>query len=430
MRAAPSTDRTGAGALGIAGWCLYDWANSSVNTVIGTFVFAVYFAAGVVGDQTQGSAMWSTMIGVSGLAIAVLSPALGAIADHTGRRKPWLAGLLLLTVGPTALLWFATPDAGSIWLVLGLVFVANLGLELGVVFYNAMLPDVATPKMTGRVSGWAWGVGYAGGLACLAVALLGLVGLGDTPAWFGLPTDNAENVRATALLVAVWFTVFSLPLFLWTPDQPATGTGLSAAVRRGLADLWRTLKSLPGHGNLVRYLIASALYRDAIITITAVGGLYASDTFAMGFDEIILFAIGLNVTAGLGAIAFAWVDDWLGPKRTILIALVGLVATGAPILVISDSSTFIALALGLGIFFGPAQAASRTMMVRLAPPDQEAEFFGLYAFAGKSVAFLGPVAFGAVTALSGTQRLGLATILVFVVAGGLLLATVKEPRRG
>ena len=413
---------------GIIGYCLYDWANSSVNTVIGTFVFAVYFAAAVVGDETQGSAMWSTMIGVSGLAIAVMSPVLGSIADYTGRRKRWLAGLMVATVVPVALLWFATPDTGSIWLVLILVFVANVALELGTVFYNAMLPTVAPPHMTGRISGWAWGAGYAGGLACLAIALLGLVGLGETPAWLGLPTEQSENVRATALLVALWFAVFSVPLFLMTPDQPATGIGLNTAVRRGLRELKTTLKSLRGERDLLRFLVASALYRDAIITISAVGGLYASDTFGMGFDEIIIFAIGLNVTAGIGAAAFAWVDDWIGPKRTILISLVGLTATGVPIILIDDSTTFIALALGLGLFFGPTQAASRSLMVRLSPPGKQGEFFGLYSLAGKSVAFLGPLIFAGATALSGTQRVGLATILVFIVAGAALLWTVREPR--
>ena len=419
--------RTGARPLGVAGWCLYDWANSSVNTVIGTFVFAVYFAAGVVGDETRGSALWSTMVGVSGLAVAVCSPILGAVADHLGRRKPWLFVLMVMTVVPTALLWFVTPDPASIWLALVLAFFATSALELGTVFYNAMLPGVAPPHKTGRVSGWAWGAGYAGGLACLAVALLGLVGLGETTPWLPLPTDNSENIRATALLVALWFSLFCLPLFVFTPDQPPTGLSTRTAIRRGLRSLAQTLRGLPKHRDVLWFLVASALYRDAIITITAVGGLYAAGTFGMGFDEIIVFAIGLNVTAGLGAAAFAWVDDWLGPKRTILISLVGLMVTGAPIILVTDSTAFIVLALGLGIFFGPAQAASRSMMVRLSPPELQTEFFGLYALAGKSVAFVGPLLFGFATTVSGSQRVGLATILVFVVAGALILLRVREP---
>lgn len=428
-----------AGLLGIGSWCLFDWANSAYNTVIGTFIFSVYFAGGVgadgepwgiVGNATDGSAIWGYAVGVSGIGMALLSPVLGAIADQSGPRKPWIALLVAVTLIPTALLWFAAPSPSFILYAIVLIVISNMAFELSLVFYNAMLPGIAPPGMTGRVSGWAWGVGYLGGLACLAVALLGFVGLGDSPAWLGLPTEQSENVRATALLVTVWFMVFSLPLFLFTPDTPSQHRPIGQAVRDGVGTLLRTIREVRRHGQLLRFLIASALYRDGIITITAVGGLYASGTFGMGFDQIILFAIGLNVTAGLGSIAFAWVDDWLGPKRTILISIVGLLAFGAPLVVINDADTFILLALGLGAFFGPAQAASRTFMAKLAPPGKEGEMFGLYGFAGKSIAFLGPALFGLVTDLADSQRAGVSTILLFFIAGGLLLLTVREPAPG
>ena len=422
--------------LGIASWCMFDWANSAYNTVIGTFIFSVYFAGGIgsdgqpwgiVGDATRGSAIWGYAIGLSAVGMALVSPVLGAIADQSGPRKPWIALLVALTLVPTTLLWFAEPSPSFIVYAITLVVISNIAFELSLVFYNAMLPGIAPPGMTGRVSGWAWGVGYLGGLACLAVALLGFVGLGDTPAWLGLPTEQSENVRATAPLVTAWFVLFALPLFLFTPDAPPRDRPLGKAVRDGVATLLQTLREVRRYGQLVRFLIASALYRDGIITITAIGGLYASGTFGMGFDQIILFAIGLNVTAGLGAIGFAWVDDWIGSKRTILLSIVGLLAFGAPLVFITEASSFIALALGLGIFFGPVQAASRTFMAKLAPPGKEGEMFGLYGFAGKSVAFLGPLLFGLVTDLFDSQRAGVSTILLFFIAGGLLLLTVREP---
>ena len=408
-------------------WCLYDWANSAFNTVIGTFVFSVYFARGIYGDETAGSAVWGFALGAAGLGVALLSPVLGAIADNSGRRKPWLAVLVALTLLPTAALWYAAPDKSMVPFALACVIVATIAFELANVFYNAMLEGVAPPGMIGRVSGWAWGLGYAGGLGCLVVALLGFV-QPDAP-WFGLSKEGAENIRATAVLVALWFGVFSLPLFLYTPDLPATGIPVRQAVTRGLAQLAQTLRDVRRYGDIVRFLIASALYRDGLATLFAMGGLYAAGTFGMEFEEILIFAIGLNVTAGLGAFGFAWLDDAAGSKRTVFVALVGLIGFATAVLLVTDKTVFIALALGLGIFVGPAQAASRSLMARLSPNELETEMFGLYAFAGKSVAFLGPVLFGIATEAFDSQRAGMATILLFFVAGGAVLTTVREPVR-
>jgi Permeases of the major facilitator superfamily len=269
----------------IFGWCLYDWANSAFNTVILTFVFSVYFAKGIVGDEATGSSLWGLTIGLAGLAVALLSPALGAIADHAGSRKPWLGTLMLITVLGTAGLWFATPDPGSITLVITLVVLTSVSFELGQVFYNAMLPSVAPAKAVGRISGLGWGLGYFGGLACLALCLTLLIQ--PDPPLFGLDAGSQEPVRATALLVAIWFTVFALPLFLFTRDSGAANPlPLRPAMRAGLQQLVTSLKSLPAQGDLLRFLIASALYRDGLGTLFAVGGLYAAGTFGMDFDEI------------------------------------------------------------------------------------------------------------------------------------------------
>jgi UMF1 family MFS transporter len=333
---------------------------------------------------------------------------------------------VVAAVGSTALLWLATPARDQVSFALTCVLIATVAFELANVFYNAMLDDVAPKGMLGRVSGWAWGLGYAGGLCCLAVALVGFIRT-DSP-WFGLSRDGAENVRATALLVAVWFGVFSIPLFLFTPDAPETGVRPRAAIREGLVQLLHTVRGLRRHTDSLRFLIASALYRDGLATLFAMGGLYAAGTFAMPMEEILMFAMGMNVTAGLGAAGFAWLDDAIGSRRTVLFALMGLVGFGLPILLVSDPTAFVLIALGLGIFVGPAQAASRSLMARLAPPELETEMFGLYAFAGKSVAFLGPLAFAFATDIFGSQRAGVATILLFFIAGGAILHGVREPK--
>ncbi len=423
VKAAPAADR-----LGIFSWCLYDWANSAFSTVIGTFVISVYFARSIYGDATAGASAWGYAIGISGLVVAILSPFLGAIADHAGRRKPWIGVFVTLTILPTALLWYAEPDRSFVLFTLMTVGLANVAFELAGVFYNAMLPDIAPRPYLGRVSGWAWGLGYAGGLTCLAIALFGFTGLdGDSAGFLGLPEENSENVRATAPLVAIWFAVFSLPLFFLTRDEPDSGLSIRTSIRRGISTLIATLKRARDYGQIVRFLIASALYRDGLTTLFAMGGVYASVAFGMELSEILKFAIGLNVTAGLGAAGFAWLDDGRGSKPTVLVALVGLVLFAIPLLLVTDAQTFIYLALGLGIFVGPAQAASRSLMARLSPKDMETEMFGLYAMTGKSAAFFGPVIFSTVTAISGSVRLGMSTIVIFWIAGGLLLLAVKEP---
>ncbi len=412
------------GKSGIFAWCLFDWAMSAYNTVIGTFVFAVYFQRGIHGDEIAGSAMWSAAIGWAGLAVAILSPILGAIADQGGRRKPWLGLFVATTLIASSLLWFAEPSPNFIVMALGLVIVGTIAFELANVFYNAMLPGLAPPKYLGRISGWGWGLGYIGGLTCLGLALIGLV-QAETP-WFGLSQDGAENIRATGPLVAIWFGLFALPLFFLTPDAKGQGKPLGRAISDGLKTLWQTLLDMGNHKNIVIFLIASTLTRDGLATLFAVGGLYAAGTFQMDFDQIILFAIGLNVSAGLGATVFAFLDDGIGSRRTILIALAGLIIVGIPILFISDASVFIGLALALGLFVGPAQAASRSLMARLAPAGKETEMFGLYALTGKSVAPLGLFAFSILTTAFNSQRAGMASILCFWALGALLMLFVRE----
>lgn len=410
-------------------WCLYDWANSAFATVIITFVFSVYFARTMIGDEVRGSVLWGYGLAASGLAIALLGPVLGAIADHYGAPKRWLASFLGLCIVATAALWFGVPGASAhnIILILVLVAIANTGLELSLVFYNAMLPQLVPPRYLGRYSGWGWGLGYLGGLCCLVLVLFGLVGLGERLPWAALPRDEAQHIRASSLLTALWLLVFSLPLLRLTHAGGRGALTLTQAARKGLGQLAGTLRQVRAHANLARFLIASALYRDGLGTLFAVGGLYAAGTFGLNFEEILIFAIGLNVTAGLGAILFAFIDDKIGSKRTVLIALAGLFGLGLAILLIDSKAVFMALALGLGLFIGPAQAASRTLAARLTPPAMAAQTYGLYAFTGKSIAFLGPLAFALATQAFDSQRAGIATILIFWLAGGALLVKVREP---
>jgi len=410
----------------IISWGMFDWANSSFPTIITTFIFAAYFTRSVAADTIVGTAQWGYAIAFAGMIVAVLSPVLGAIADNEGRRKPWLGVLTLIVIISTYLLWFTKPSTAYVGWALTWVVIATIAFELAAVFYNAMLPDIAPRGYMGRVSGWAWGLGYAGGLMSLVVALFGFVEGGLT--FFHLDTGAAEHIRITSPLVAVWFGVFAIPLFMYVPDKPSSGVGVKKAITLGLRDLKKTIRQLPQNQSMLRFLIARMIYIDGLNTAFAFGGIYAVGTFGMTLTEVIQFGIAMNVTAGIGAASFAWLDDYIGGKPTILISLLGMILSGFGLVIISSKLSFWILALFLGLFVGPIQAASRSLMARLSPKEIMTEMFGLYAFSGRITAFLGPLSFGLLTEYFHTQRAGMASVLVLLALGGLILLTVRAPK--
>jgi UMF1 family MFS transporter len=294
------------------------------------------------------------------------------------------------------------------------------------VFYDAMLRSIAPPGYIGRMSGWGWALGYGGGLASLVLALVLLVNADPPP--FGLETGAYEHVRATGVLAAVWFGLFAIPLFLFTPDRPPTGKSIRDAVQTGLRSLTTTMRQLLANRTIARFLLAHMFYTNGLNTLFAFGGIYAAGTFQMSFSEVLTYGIALNVTAGLGAAGFAWVDDLIGSKRTVLIALAALSVLGLALVLVEAKPVFFGLGCLLGIFVGPAQAAGRALMARLAPKELETEAFGLYELAGKVTIFAGPLLLGLATDLFRSQRVGMSTILLFFVAGFIILLPLREPR--
>lgn len=403
-------------------WALYDWANSAFFTIILTFVFAQYFSVSVIQDEVAGTRAWGNIVGIAGVVIAILAPILGAVADQSGRRKPWLISFTLLCVISSAMLWTVTPDQSQFWTAALWVGLGTLGAEFAFIFYNSMLPDLARPERTGRWSGWAWGLGYVGGIASLVVALYGFIEADGT--FFNLDRDAAEHVRATFVLVAVWYLVFALPAFFFIPDRPSTGLSLGAATRAGLAQLKQSIAHVRQYRDIVRFLVARMLYTDGLATIFTFGGVYAAGTFNMSPTEVLQFAIALNVTAGLGALGFAWIDDALGGRNTILLSLVGLGCSAFAILVVDGATAFWIWGMILGIFVGPLQSASRSHLARVAPPHLQTQMFGLFAFSGKATAFAGPLLVGWVTSVTDSQRWGMSTILLFLLIGFVLMLKV------
>lgn len=457
MMSPPSTPRTAPNRAGIAGWVLFDWASQPVYTLVLTFLFAPYFASGFYADAVQGQAVWGYLIAISGFIVAFASPVVGAIADVTGRRKIWIFGLSVFMICGLCSLWLAAPGAQQ-WLIpvaVGLV-VALVAAEIATVFTNAMMAELVSEDALGRLSGTGWAVGYLGGLASLVVAAGLLVAdpatgktmLGATPL---LPLDGAarEGDRVIGPFSALWYLIFVIPLFLFTPDSKGSGASAGAAVRQGLGQLKQTFLHVRQYGGAVRFLVARMLYADGLGAIFAFGGVYGAAVFGWSTIDLGMFGILLTITGAAGAFVGGILDDRFGPKSVIIATLIGLMIGAVGIVSIdathvlfvvemsakeAGSSAFtsgaeyvyLAFAVLLGLVAGPLQSASRSYFARIAPPDMRTEFFGLYAFSGKITAFAAPLLVGTVTAWSGSQRLGIATILLFLSAGLAIMMTVRR----
>lgn len=401
---------------------MYDWAAAAFPSIITTFIFAAYFTSHVAANPIIGTSQWAGATALAGIIIAFLSPMFGAIADHGGRHKIWLLLFTILCIVSTALLWFSYPDVSSVYYTLTWVVIGTICLEIALVFYNSFLPHIAPEGYVGRLSGWAWGIGYVGGIIALSIVLFVFINM--HPSW--LDTKTAAQVRICGPLVAIWFGVFSLPLFIIIPDTPSSRLSIRETIKLGLSELSNTLKELPKQKNLFLYLIAHLIYIDGLNTVFAFGGIYAAGTFKMDLSQVILFGITMNVTAGLGAIVLAFMDDRLGSKFTILVSIAGLTLLSLPLLVVQSANVFWGLALLLAVFVGPVQAASRSLMARISPLEKSTEMFGLYALSGRITSFVGPWLLGLVTLHFHSQRAGMATVVIFFIVGGILMFWVKE----
>ncbi|OCH96780.1 MFS transporter [Legionella jamestowniensis] len=407
----------------IMAWALYDFANSSYFVVIFTFVFATYFTNEIADNVIKGTALWGYTISASAFFVAITSPFAGAIADYGGHHKGWLFFYTYLAVIAIACLWFAYPGETSIPLALTGIFFSSFALEVGAVFYNAFLIKLAPVAYLGRISGWAWGCGYLGGLLCLIVALYVCVD-GFIGRWLG--TQDSANVRSVTLLVAMWLVIFSLPLFLMVKQQPGKKLTIGKAIKKGGTELKGTLRGLLLQKDLLLFLIARIIYIDGLDALLALGGIYAAGTFKLSLSDVMIFGIIINITAGIGAAIFAWCDDWIGSKKTILIALACLLSVYCFLLFVTKAALFWMFAPAIGIFVGPIQAASRTLLARLAKPEEITQMFGLYNLSGKATSFLGPFAVGVMAEFANSQRAGMAMLIPFFIVGGILLTFVRE----
>lgn len=421
----------------VTAWCLYDWASSAFSSIVTTFIFATYFTTKIAADSITGTYQWANAASISGIFIAILSPVFGAIADYGGKHKYWLFVFTYTSAISTALLWFAYPTQESIFFTLTIVIIATITYEIAQVFYNSFLLDLVPKTHIGRISGIGWGLGYIGGIVALAITLFLFI----EPRIPWLTNNLDANIRICGPFVALWYGVFALPIFIMVPSLKVVKRPFPVALHEGLKRLYHTVKKLPGEKNILLYLIARMFYIDGLNTVFAFGGIYAAGTFGMSFQKVLLFGITMNIAAGIGALSLSFVDDWIGPKKTIMVSIGCLIIFGGFLVFVEAEWLFWIASLCLCIFVGPVQSASRSLMVRLiVSKSLVSEMFGLYALSGRVTAFLGPWILGVMTYHFASQRVGIGSILFFFAIGGILLsfvaektelnlATVREPNR-
>ncbi len=439
---------------GIWGWVMFDWAAQPFFTVVTTFVFGPYFVARLTDDPISAQATWSNMATVSSIIIALFSPILGSIADQSGARKPWIAFFAAIKIVSLLFLWFAAPGSPIILPIVCMIF-ASIAAEFSIVFNDSMMPRLTNPQNVGRISNLAWGLGYLGGMVVLiaVVTLLaanpqtGLTIAGIKPL-FGLDPATGEDARITGPIAAIWYLLFILPMFLLTPDADR-GLPFGAAIRSGLAELKTTLRELRDRPVLLRFLIARMLYQDGVNGVLILGGVFAAGMFGWATMEIGLFGILLNVVAIVGCFAAGRVDQKLGSRITILISLVllliatvGIVSTekastlfgwiqlptadNGGIFVTGAEKAYLLYGILIGLAFGPVQASSRSYLARNITIAEAGRYFGIYALSGRATSFMATLSFSIATYLSGSAHIGMATLIVFLGLGFVLLLRVPE----
>jgi UMF1 family MFS transporter len=455
-RGVPRDAAERAGKRGLFGWVLFDWATQPFYTLVVTFLFAPYFVNGFMADPARGAALWAYATGIAELIAAALAPVLGAIADAGQPRKPWIAAFSAMLVVGLFGLWLAAPGRTDLVPVVLIAFgVAIIGAELATVFTNAMMTSLVSDKRLGTLSGAGWAAGYVGGLVSLALVAGLLVAdpaTGKTllglPPLVPLDPGTREGDRLVGPFSAIWYLVFVLPLFLFTPDRRAAPLQ-PRAVTAGLTQLVRSVKDLVrDDAQVALFLLARMLYADGLGAVFAFGGIYAATVFGWGATELGLFGIVLTLAGTIGAALGGPIDDARGSKRVIVFTLGLFVLAAIGVLSVDRESVlfvlpveakvpgsapfastgeqvYLAFAILIGLASGPIQSSSRALLARMSPPGKITEFFGFFSFSGKITAFAAPLLIGAVTQATGSQRLGIASSLAFLLAGLLLLLRVN-----
>ncbi len=400
-------------------WLLFDFANTSFSVMMVTFAFPLFFKNVICKGEPMGDALWGFSISLSMLLVAVISPVLGAAADYSGKRKRFLLFFTVASVLATAMLSFFGP--GMVVAAVILFIIANMGFEGGLVFYDAYLKELASPKSIGRVSGYGFAMGYLGALSILLLVspLLSK----------GIVLTNMPNVQLSFLVVAIFFALFAAPLFLVLRDEkkndrPAISF---ASLINSIREVRYTVQHIMSYPDLVRFLLAYFFYNDAILTVIAFSSIYAQNSLGFTTGELIEFFMLVQTTAIAGSVIFGFVTDKVGPKKTIVMTLMIWFVVIFAAIFADSKELFFYTGMLAGMSMGSSQAASRSMMALLTPQEHVTEFFGFYdGTFGKASAVVGPLVFGLVSAQAGSQKVALASLLVFFTLGLLLMTRVSS----
>lgn len=434
MTGRATTVPVGSARSKVAAWALWDCGSTGLNAIVATFVFSVYLTgtvgAGLPGDTSPASWLGRTLT-ISGLAVAVLAPLTGVVAQDPHRRRIALTVLSALAVAFTASMVLIRADPRYLAAGLALLALTAACGDLASVPYNAMLRQLSTPQTAGRISGLGWAAGYSGSVLLLLIIYTGFImGDGPTRGLLDLPVEDGWNVRIAMVMAACWFAVLALPL-LWTahrlgdPADPAAVPGVSAAYRRLFSDLrseWRRDR------NFVYYLVVSAVFRDGLAGIFAFGAVLGVSVYGLSAADVLVFGVIASTVAAIGAVLGGRLDDLVGAKPVILAALTSLILIGLALLMLSGPGAFWVCGLGLAFFVGPTQSAARTLLLRMTSDGKEAVAFGLYTMTGRAVAPLAPWLFFIFVDLFGTDRAGLAGVLLVLGLGLAGMLAVRVPR--
>jgi UMF1 family MFS transporter len=422
----------------ITGWVMYDFANSAFATTISAVIFNKYFATVVAGGEKgvdifgihlHGAAFFTFTVSIAMTLVAISAPLLGAIADYSQSKRRFLILYCYTGVLFTGLLYFI--HEGDYWIGAFFFIMASLGFSGGNVFYNAFLPEIASPRIIGRISGWGFTLGYLGGGLLLVINLIML----NYPTWIGFP-EGTFTVHHTFLSVSIWWGLFSLPTFLWVKDrkvaQASLPVNMGPLLKIGWQRVFQTMKKINSYRELKKFLFAFLLYNDGIQTVIIVASIFGAEILKMNTGELIFYFLVIQGTAFWGSLLFGYLADWMGKKKTILLTLwiwMLVVVWAYRLGIFWDPKTeYWILGILAGIVLGGSQSASRALAASLIPEGHTAEFFGFFAIAHKFASIFGPLVYGVILSLTGSLQNAILSLVLFFGLGIFLLMRVDEKK--
>ena len=401
-------------------FALYDFANSAFTTIIITFIFATYFAKQIAPNPILGQSYWGWAIGITGLLVALIGPLIGSFADKKNCTEFFIKLFTIICIILTSFLWFAKPSEKYLLYTLLVVASANFFYELSLIFYNSILKRISNSNNLGKSSGFSFALGYIGGILILIICIKVFIDNEVLP--FGLSKENSENIRATSIVVALWYLIFSIP-FLFSLKKK-----INNKIERSSNNI-KKIKNLfwdKGLNNLGKFLLARMLYADGLNAIIIMGGIFAVGVFNLEIKDLLVLSVLMNITAFIGAIIGGYANDKFSSKSVIIFSLLGLIFSSTIILFIKTKIFFLIFASINGFFIGPIQSASRVFITKSIDENNQASGFGLFALSGKLTSFIGPLLVSTLTYISNSQRIGFSAAIILLLIGLLILLKVKK----